>query len=135
MNQKVSGKDRKNEKGAALVMVLLVTSLLLVAAIGLLLETSINAANVTDAVAEQQAYNAAESGIQSAINVLRGHTTPNPLIDSGKPATHQNNRMDFAKAVKLNTSNFTGDTSTQARLSRWINYNYTPNGATNPDRA
>lgn len=134
MNQKEFAKNRKNEKGAALVMVLLITSLLLVAVIGILLETAVNSSNVTDAVAEQQAYNAAESGIQSAINVLRSHTSPNPLINSGKPASHQSNRMDFAKAIKLNTSNAPGDVSTDARLSRWMNYNYTPNGAVNPDR-
>jgi hypothetical protein len=131
MNQSAS---RKNEAGAALVTVLMVSSLLLVAVIGLLLEATVNAANVTDAVAEQQAYDAAESGIQSAINVLRENSSPNPLIDLSKSVTHQNNRIDFAKAVKLNASNTPGDTSTEARLSRWMNYNYTPNGATNPDR-
>ena len=55
MNQKEFAKNRKNEKGAALVMVLLITSLLLVAVIGILLETAVNSSNVTDAVAEQQA--------------------------------------------------------------------------------
>lgn len=127
-------KNREGEKGAAMVMVLLVSMLLLVAATGLLLEASMNTANVTDAVAEQQAYNAAESGIQSAINVLRGNTVPNPLIDPTKPATDQKNRIDFAKAVKLSTSNVPGDSSTQARLSRWMNYNYTPASAANADR-
>lgn len=113
-----------------MIMVLLVSMLLLVAVTGLLLEASMNTANVTDAVAEQQAYNAAESGIQSAIDVLRGNTAPSPLIDPTQLATHPNNRIDFAKAVKLSTSNTTGDVSTQARLSRWMNYNNT----TNPDR-
>ena len=127
-------KNREGEKGAAIVMVLLVSTLLLVAVTGLLLETSLNTANVTDAVAEQQAYNAAESGIQSAINVLRGNTVPSPLIDPTKPATDPKNRIDFAKAVRLNTSNVPGDISTQARLSRWMSYNYTPTTATNADR-
>ncbi len=63
---------RKNERGAALVTVLMISFLLLVAVGALLLETSMNTANVTDATAEQQAYYAAESGIQTALNVLRG---------------------------------------------------------------
>jgi type II secretory pathway component PulK len=74
---------RKNERGAALVTVLMITFLLLVAVIALLLETSMNTANVTDATAEEQAYYAAESGIQSVIKVLRGNpdAIPNPLIN------------------------------------------------------
>jgi hypothetical protein len=131
---RIKAKDRKSEQGAALIMVMLISFLLLVVVAGLLLETTMNTANITDAVAEQQAYDAAESGIQSAINVLRGNTVPNPLLDSTKPASHQNNKIDFAKAIKLSTSNTTGDTGTEARLSRWMTYNYTPATTTNPDR-
>lgn len=127
-------KSRKNEQGAAMVMVLLISFLLLVVVAGLLLEATMNTSNVTDAVAEQQAFDAAESGIQSAINVLRGNTVPNPLLDDTKPASHQNNKIDFAKAIKLSTSNKADDTSTEARLSRWMTYNYTPTGTTNPAR-
>lgn len=127
-------KNRENEKGAAMVMVLMVSLLLLTASAGLLLESSMNTANVTDAVAELQAYNAAESGIQSAINVLRGNVVPTPLIDDSKPATHINNKIDFRKAVTLSTANLSTDPSTTPRLSRWLTYNYTPTGSTNPDR-
>ncbi len=133
-NNESNLKNREAEKGAAMVMTLLVSLLLLVVVIGLLLEVTMNTANVTDAIAEQQAYNAAESGIQSAINVLRGNTIPNPLIDPNRPADDPKNRIDFAKAVKLSTSNIPGDNSSEARLSRWMNYNYTPTNATNPDR-
>jgi hypothetical protein len=127
-------KKRENEKGAAMVMVLLVSLLLLTASAGLLLESSMNTANVTDSVAELQAYNAAESGIQSAINVLRGNVVPTPLIDPTKAATHVNNRIDFRKAISLSSSNLSTDTSTTPRLSRWLNYNYTPTGGTNAER-
>jgi hypothetical protein len=132
--EKIGMKDRKGERGAALVMVMLISFLLLVVVAGLLLEAAMNTANVTDAIAEQQAYDAAESGVQSAISVLRGNTVPNPLIDPSKPASHQNNKIDFAKAIKLSTSNNPGDLSTEARLSRWVTYNYTPSGVANPDR-
>lgn len=127
-------KNREGEKGAAMVMILLVSLLLLTASAGILLEASLNTANVTDSVAELQAYNAAESGIQSAVNVLRGNVVPNPLIDDTKPATHVNNRIDFKKAVSLAASNAATDTSTTPRFSRWLNYNYTPSGAANPER-
>ena len=118
-------KNRDSEKGAALVMVLLISSLLLVASAGILLETSMNTANVTDSTAEQQAYNAAESGIQSAVNVLRRNIVPNPLINPSKPESDKSNRIDFRKAVTKATSNLDGDTSADARLSRWMTYNST----------
>jgi Tfp pilus assembly protein PilX len=119
-------KSRESEKGAAMVMVLLVSFLLLVASAGLLLETSMNTMNVTDSTAEQQAYNAAESGVQSAINVLRGNVKPNPLFNADED--HKDNRINYTKAVRLGGSNAAGDSSTVARLSRWMDYNYAPNG-------
>lgn len=125
---------REKEKGAAMVMVLMISMLLLAASAGLLLEVSMDTANVTDAAAEQQAYNAAESGIQSAINVLRGNTVPSALLDTSKPATDPANQINFRKAVTASSSNLAGETSTSARLSRWMNYNYTPSGATTADR-
>ncbi len=60
---------RKSERGAALITVLMISFLLLVAAAGLLIEASMNTANVTDATAEDQAYYAAESGIVSVFNI------------------------------------------------------------------
>ncbi len=117
-------KNRDGEKGAALVMVLLISFLLLVACAGILLETSVNTANVSDSTADQQAYSAAESGIQSALNILRGNVAPNPLFDSTQSATAPANRIDFVKALKTPTSNLSSDTSGVPRLSRWgLTYN------------
>ncbi len=106
ITKKNSFKRKDGEKGAAMVMVLLISSLMLTASIGLLLETSLNSANVTDATAEQQAYNAAESGIQSALNVLRGNS---------KYQKDTGDAISFRKAVKLSSSNAAGDTSTEAQ--------------------
>jgi hypothetical protein len=125
MTEKKLRKNREGEKGAAMITVLLVAFLLLTASAGILLEASMNTANLTDAVSEQQAYNAAESGIQSTLNVLRRNVVPNPLIDSSKPASDPANQIDFLKALKLATSNKTGETGTQARLSRWMSYDAT----------
>ncbi len=122
-----TSKNRDGEKGAAMVTVLLIAFLLLTASAGILLEATVNTANVTDAVAEQQAYNTAESGIQTTLNVLRGNVAPNPLLDTSKPATDQANKINFIKALKLATSNKSGETGTEARLSRWMPYDATDN--------
>lgn len=118
-------RNRDGEKGAAMVMALMMSFLLLIASAGLLLESAWNTQNVTDATAEQQAYNAAESGIQSAINVLRGNVAPNPLLDTSKPSTDTANKIDFVKALSLTTSNKSTDTVTYPRLSRWLGYHST----------
>ena len=120
-----SVKVRKGEEGAAMVMVLLVAFLLLVASAGLILEAALNSANVTDATAEQQAYNAAESGLQRTLNVLRGNTVPSIMLDASKPPEDISNQIDFSKAVTLATSNLPSDSSATPRLSRWIGYNNT----------
>lgn len=127
-------KSKHNEKGAAMVMVLLISLLLLAASSGLLLESSSNTQNVTDATAEYQAYSAAESGLQAAINVLRGNVAPRPLLDSSKSTGDVKNKIDFRKAVNPSYSNAPNDPSTKARLSRWVNYSYAPGWSSTPDR-
>src|SRR5688572_15728978 len=146
--QTTQKRCRKNERGAALVMVLLISFLLLVALSALIMEASMNTANVTDATAEEQAYYAAESGIQSVIHTLRHNTVPNPLIDPSKtpyppdPDADPVNKLDYFKAVRIPTSNKTTPTVADcagatppldcvARLSRWLNYG---NNAAFPDR-
>jgi hypothetical protein len=113
-------------------MVLFISALLLVAGSAVLFSASMNSANVSDAVADQQAYYAAESGIQSALNVLRGHVLPSPLFNS--TPTNAANRIDYRKATIIATSNTAGDPTAFPRFSRWINYNFTPPGGTAPDR-
>lgn len=127
-------KNREGEKGSAMIMALMISFLLLVASAAVLLESSMNTANVSDATADQQAYNAAESGIQSAINVLRGNVPANPLFDSSKAWTDEPNKITFVRALTLNKSNLSTDSSGYARFSRWLGYNYTPTGASLPDR-
>ena len=79
-----NAKNRKNERGAALVTVMMISFLMLVAVAGLLLEASMNTGNMTDATSEEQAFYAAESGVQSVVDALRHHPQPNPLIDPAK---------------------------------------------------
>ena len=131
-NNSLKRPEEQSEQGAALVMVLMISALLMVACIGMLTAAALNSKNVTDAVAEDQAYYAAESGIQATINVLRGNTLPNPLFNA--TTTDSSNKITFIKAITPATSNTSTDPSTTGRLSRWLNYNYTPSGASAPER-
>jgi hypothetical protein len=127
--EKAITNTKKNENGAALITVLMISLILLVASTGLLLESGLNAANVTDAIAEEQAYTAAESGIQSTLNVLRGNSPPISLLDTSAPATSTTNLINYRRALKMSSSNLSTDTSTTPRLSRWLSYD-----STYPDR-
>src|SRR5215218_11056770 len=100
MESQMQVSGRKGERGAALIAVLMISFLLMVAVAALLLEASLNTSNVTDATAEEQAYYAAESGIQSVLNVLRGNTVlaDSLRLDTTKPATDTANKIDYFKA-------------------------------------
>ena len=114
-------------------MALLVTFLLLIASAGLLLETTSNTMNLMDSTSEQQAFTAAESGIQAAVNVLRDNVTlPNSrLINATPPGCAaapelcKANRIDYLKALDPEDSNldFGGNAlDSTPRLSRWLTY-------------
>ena len=115
--------DRQSERGAALITVLLMSMLLLAAGGALITATSLSASNAADSTAESQAYYAAEAGLQSVMGALRGNIAPNPLFNS--TVTSDQNKITFRKAINLSTSNKSSDTSTVARLSRWLSYNST----------
>lgn len=125
-----SPRYRKNERGAALVMVLMVSALLLTAGGALILSTSLSATNTVDAAAEMQAYYGAEAGIQSTLNVMRGNVLPSPLFVANPAGTvAPENRIDFSKALTGATSNVAGDPAgSPTRLSRWLTYNYPTSG-------
>jgi hypothetical protein len=112
----------KNERGAAVLISLIIATVLLVAGAALIQVTSMSAVNTIDATAEAEAYYAAEAGLQSALNALRGNATPTA---SAMPAGMI--RITFRNAVVPASSNDCpggtgGDPSTVARLSRWLPY-------------
>ncbi len=126
----------KRERGAALITVLMISTLLLVTGGALVLVTGLSTRTAIDATAEMQAYYAAETGLQNALNVLRGNVNPVGSMPAGT-------QIDFRKAITPSTSNVSGDASpscaassptSHCRLSGWLGYNYTPSGATTPDR-
>jgi hypothetical protein len=134
--------ERTGERGAALITVLLLSTLLLTAGGTLILTTSMTASSSFDAVSELQAYEAAEAGLQEAMSALRGNAAPNPVLATN-PSTGVNpaNLLDFRRAVTRLNSNKPTDPAKNAdnsdvplRLSRWLPYNYTRPGNTYPDR-
>jgi hypothetical protein len=119
--------NRNGEKGAALVISILIATLLLAVAGTVILTSGMSAITSIDATAELQAYYGAESGLEAALNVIRGHVAP-----QGIPA---NTKMGFRNAVDPDTSNKNGAGSggDVATLSAWLNYGnngrVTPTGA------
>jgi hypothetical protein len=126
-------ESRRGERGAALVTVLLISTLLLAAGGTLILVTTSATRTAIDSTAEMQAYYAAEAGMQTTLNVLRGNVAPR----SGMPA---GTKISFRNAINLSTANSTGDAgpnclnndpTSVCRLSGWLNYSYP---SVNPDR-
>lgn len=93
---------RPTERGAALVTILLLSTLLLLAGGALIVKTSGAVGVAYDGTAETEAYYAAEAGMQAALNVMRG----NHENAAGDKAT-------FRNAVLLGN----------ARLGAWLGYN------------
>ena len=115
----------RDERGAALITVLMIAIPLLMAGGSLILITSMNTANTADMAAETKAYYAAESGAQQVLQVMRGNVAPSPLFasnPSGSIATA--NLIDFQKAVTQSASNLSTDAN-GPRLSRWLTYDST----------
>jgi hypothetical protein len=118
--------ERRDERGAALVTMLLVSMLLLVAGGALIVSTSMTAQASFDSTAEAQAYYGAEAGLQASLNVLRGNVAPNPLFGTNPSGSINTlNKINFLGAITLATSNKSGDTSAVSRLSRWLSYDST----------
>ncbi|HKO35190.1 MAG TPA: pilus assembly PilX N-terminal domain-containing protein [Pyrinomonadaceae bacterium] len=116
-NPQTKSRD-KNQRGAALITVLMMSTLMLATGGVLVLVTGLSNRTAIDATAERQAYYSAESGVQDTLNVLRGNVNP----QAGMPAGSQ---IDFLKAVTAADSNRPGDNSGLLRLSGWLNYSYT----------
>ena len=111
-DSKLNANNRAGERGAALVTMLLVSVLLLGAGGALIMTTMMSANNSVGSTAEMQAYYVAESGMQSALNVLRGNTKP-LLVDS--------DRISFRTAIIPSISN--GGNGGSPRFAGWLPYN------------
>jgi hypothetical protein len=131
-----SRSGRHNERGAALIMMLLISMLLLAAGGALIMTTAMTATTVYDSAPEAQAYYAAETGLEDALNVLRGNRPPNNVGAPGPGGTVRDaDKISFRRAIMNSTSNTAGDGSALPRLSRWLNYhpNFTDRVAIGPN--
>jgi hypothetical protein len=103
----------------------LIATLLLAVAGTVILTSGMSATTSIEGTAELQAYYAAESGLEAALNVIRGHVAPKAM-PSGT-------RMSFRNAVDTAKSNHPDDKSTVGTLSAWLDYGnngrVTPAGA------
>ena len=112
--QTIRTSERHGEKGAALVISILIATLLLAVAGTVILTTGMSATTSVEGTTELQAYYAAESGLEDALNVIRGHVAPHGIA--------ANTKMNFLNAVSPAKSNHPSDPSTVARLSAWMDY-------------
>src|ERR1041385_6180487 len=112
MNANNNRGDERCERGAALITMLLVSVLLLGAGGALIMTTTMSANNSIGSTAEMQAYYIAESGMQSALNVLPGNT---------KPLVNATDKMSFRTAVVPSISN--GGNGGALRFAGWLPYN------------
>jgi hypothetical protein len=110
-DSKLNANNRAGERGAALVTMLLVSVLLLGAGGALIMTTMMSANNSVGSTAEMQAYYIAESGMQSALNVLRGNT---------RPLLVATDRMSFRTAIIPSISN--GGNGGAPRFAGWLPY-------------
>ncbi len=115
-SQKRTASDRHGEKGAALVISILIATLLLAVAGTVILTSGMSATTSIEGTAELQAYYGAESGLEAALNVVRGHVAPKGIPNPNSV------KMGFRNAVDRAKSNRTSDNSTTARLSAWLDY-------------
>jgi hypothetical protein len=104
-------RDRSGERGAALLTALLISLLLLAAGGALIMTTALAATSTIDSTAEQQAYYAAEAGLQESLAVLRGHTAPR------NPANDTTDYITYTQAV-----------ANSGTLSKWLTYSNTFGG-------
>ncbi|HEX5965779.1 MAG TPA: pilus assembly PilX N-terminal domain-containing protein [Pyrinomonadaceae bacterium] len=106
--------DRHGEKGAALIISILIATLLLAVAGTVILTSGMSATTSIEGTTELQAYYAAESGLEDALNVIRGHVAPHGIASI--------TRMNFRNAVDPAKSNIPADPSTVGRLTAWLDY-------------
>ena len=101
-------RERRGERGAALIMTLLVATMLLSVGGALVFTAAMAGTNASDSTTEMQAYYGAEAGLQTTINVIRGNVQSNP---AGTKATFRNIADD-------------------PTLSKWVTYNAAANDGT-----
>jgi hypothetical protein len=128
IRQTQQNEARAGERGAALITMLLVATLILVAGGALIVSTATSAVNAIDSTTQKQSYYAAETGLQLAMNALRGNMQPDGTVQAGTT-------MSFRTAVTPDLSNGSGRSggnnnmcgsadaaNSRCRLAGWLPY-------------
>jgi len=130
--KRIEQSRSRQERGAALITVLMISTLLLATGGALVLVTGLSTRTMIDQTAEMQAYYSAETGLQETLNVLRGNV-------NARGAMSPNTKISFRNAIDRQTANVPGDQgpncgnndpASVCRLSGWLNYNYASSGNT-----
>ncbi|MFL6230486.1 MAG: hypothetical protein ACJ741_17070, partial [Pyrinomonadaceae bacterium] len=123
-----NAEARAGERGAALITMLLVATLVLAAGGALIVSTATSAINTIDSTTEKQAYYAAEAGLQMTMNALRGNMVHDGAVTAGTT-------MNFRTAITPDGSNGSGRNggnnnvcgsadanNSRCRLAGWLPY-------------
>ncbi len=116
-SQKPLYESRAGERGAALIVAVLLSLLLLAAGGTLILTATMTSITARDSTAEMQAYYAAEAGVSRALEVVKGNVQSTP---AGTKATFRN--IVCSRNLWTNISgglvNITNDGSASFRVTR-----------------
>ena len=113
---------RANETGSSMIMVMFCMLIMSVIGLSLVFSVGKDVNSAGNEMLGNQAYYAAESGLDDALNVLRGYRCPFDSTDACANRTRVQNQINLAIAVTRGSSNHEDDSVADARLSRWLRY-------------
>ncbi len=111
----------RQERGMALVIVMFALVVMTIMGLSIAYTAGLEVRSSKNELLANQAYYAAEAGLQEALNVIRGHRCP--IGASSCDPVLESNKISLGIASNLSTSNAPTDTATVPRLSRWLSYN------------
>ena len=110
------------EQGSSLVMVVFCMTIMSVLGLSLVFSIGKDVSSSSNEMLANQVYYAAESGLEDALNILRGYRCPHDSKDGCTDRTRPQNQINLEVAVTRTSSNLTNDQAEYARLSRWLPY-------------
>jgi Tfp pilus assembly protein PilX len=113
----------RKERGVALVIVMFALVITTIIGLSIAFTAGLEVRSSRNELLANQAFYAAEAGLQDALNVIRGQRCP--ISASSCDPALASNQVSFGVVAALATSNAAGDTATVPRLSRWLSYSAT----------
>src|SRR5437764_641342 len=116
---------RQKEQGLALVIVMFALIIMSIIGLSIALSAGLEVRSSRNELLADQAFYAAEAGLQDSLNVIRGQRCQIGAASCDPALT--SNQVSFNVVSTIATSNAASDTATVPRLSRWLAYNATDN--------